>query len=121
MEGIKRGPRVAGRRDVNRMLSFLPLSSIHSKTARMPPTHPTATTPQPSGGTLEPLWFALSYCMRHERRENYSGVIVPLGVCLLNKKIFSGGNGRNSSLRKTAFVLTKCSLGMLCESVFFEP
>ena len=81
------------------------------QTAQMPPTHPTATTPQPSGGTLEALWFVLSYCMRHEHMENYLRVIVPLGICLLNKKILSGGNGRDTSLRKTAFVLTKCSLG----------
>lgn len=79
MEELKRGPRVAGRRDVNRMLSFLPCLLHTPQTTKMPPT--------------EALWFALSYCMRHDCMENYSRVIVPLGICLLNKKILSGGMG----------------------------
>ena len=60
MEELKRGPRVAGRRDVNRMLSFPPLSSTHSTDHKNATYTPNWYHPQPSGGTLEALWFALS-------------------------------------------------------------
>lgn len=96
--GVKeREQRVAGRRDINGPLSFPSLLcyTLHKPQRCHSPTHPTAATTQPSGAFwIEPLWFALSYCMRHKRMEDYSRVIVLLGFVFRTKRCFPAGVGR---------------------------
>ena len=83
---------------------FPPLSSSIHSTNHRDATHPhTQLLPPPSlpgAFWIEPLWFALSYCMRHKCMENDSRVIVLLGFVFRTKRCFLTGVGRTPAWEK---------------------